>query len=126
MYLLEDWRYGWQRFGEHMDNTFLDPFAEGAWMTKHNGKYYFQYGAPGTEFSGYSDGVVVGTSPLFQFQPAVPAERPTEQQDGRLQPGRWPRCHLSRQQRALLAHVHDGRLREKHLGAAHRHLAHWV
>ena len=60
MYLLEDWRYGWQRFGEHNDNTFLDPFAEGAWMTKHNGKYYFQYGAPGTEFSGYSDGVVVG------------------------------------------------------------------
>ena len=58
MYMLEDWRYGWQRFGEHMDNTFLDPFIEGAWMTKHNGKYYFQYGAPGTEMSGYSDGVV--------------------------------------------------------------------
>lgn len=65
MYMLEDWRYGWQRFGEHMDNTFLDPFIEGAWMTKHNGKYYFQYGAPGTEMSGYSDGVVVGNKPLF-------------------------------------------------------------
>ena len=65
MYLLQDWRYGWQRFGEYMDNTFLDPFMEGAHMTKHNGKYYFQYGAPGTEFSGYSDGVVVGTKPLF-------------------------------------------------------------
>lgn len=65
MYLLEDWRYGWQRFGEHMDNTFLDPFIEGSWMTKHNGKYYFQYGAPGTEFSGYADGVVVGNKPLF-------------------------------------------------------------
>ncbi|HWI92048.1 MAG TPA: discoidin domain-containing protein [Flavisolibacter sp.] len=72
MYLLEDWRYGWQRFGEHMDNTFLDPFIEGSWMTKHNGKYYFQYGAPGTEFSGYADGVVVGDKPLFDgasFQP---------------------------------------------------------
>lgn len=65
MYLLQDWRYGWQRFGEYMDNTFLDPFIEGAWMTKHNGKYYFQYGAPGTEFSGYADGVVVGSKPLF-------------------------------------------------------------
>ena len=65
MYLLEDWRYGWQRFGEHLDNTFLDPFIEGAWMTKHKGKYYFQYGAPGTEFSGYADGVVVGERPLF-------------------------------------------------------------
>lgn len=67
MYLLEPDRYGWQRFGEHMDNTFLDPFIEGAHMTKHNGKYYFQYGAPGTEFSGYADGVVVGTSPLGPF-----------------------------------------------------------
>lgn len=65
MYLLQDWRYGWQRFGENMDNTFLDPFIEGAWMTKHNGKYYFQYGAPGTEMSGYADGVVVGSKPLF-------------------------------------------------------------
>jgi hypothetical protein len=69
MYLLEDWRYGWQRFGEHMDNTFLDPFIEGSWMTKHNGKYYLQYGAPGTEFSGYADGVVVGDDPLGPFTP---------------------------------------------------------
>lgn len=70
MYLLEPWRYGWQRFGEHMDNTFLDPFIEGAWMTKHNGKYYLQYGAPGTEMSGYADGVVAGPSPLGnQFTP---------------------------------------------------------
>jgi len=67
MYLLEQERYGWQRFGENMDNTFLDPFIEGAHMTKHNGKYYLQYGAPGTEFSGYADGVVVGDSPLGPF-----------------------------------------------------------
>ncbi len=63
-YLLEPDRYGWQRFGEHMDNTFLDPFMEGSWMTKHNGKYYLQYGAPGTEMSGYADGVVVGEKPI--------------------------------------------------------------
>lgn len=69
MYLLEPWRYGWQRFGEYYDNTFLDPFIEGAWMTKHNGKYYLQYGAPGTEFSGYADGVVVGDHPLGPFTP---------------------------------------------------------
>ena len=66
-YFLEEWRYGWQRFGEYMDNTFLDPFIEGSEMTKHNGKYYLQYGAPGTEFSGYGDGVAVGTSPLGPF-----------------------------------------------------------
>ncbi|GAA4181874.1 family 43 glycosylhydrolase [Sphingobacterium ginsenosidimutans] len=64
---LEDWRYGWQRFGEYMDNTFLDPFLEGAHMTKHNNKYYFQFAAPGTEFSGYADGVAVGDSPLGPF-----------------------------------------------------------
>ena len=69
MYLLEQERYGWQRFGENMDNTFLDPFIEGAHMTKHNGKYYLQYGAPGTEFSGYADGVVVGNHPLGGFTP---------------------------------------------------------
>jgi xylan 1,4-beta-xylosidase len=64
IYLLQDWRYGWQRFGEYMDNTFLDPFIEGSWMTKHNGKYYYQYGAPGTEMSGYADGVIVGDKPI--------------------------------------------------------------
>ena len=68
MYLLEPWRFGWQRFGEHMDNTFLDPFIEGSHMTKHNGKYYLQYGAPGTEFSGYADGLLVGNGPLDYFE----------------------------------------------------------
>jgi hypothetical protein len=67
MTLLHPDRFGWQRFGEYMDNTFLDPFIEGSWMTKHNGKYYLQYGAPGTEFSGYADGVVVGDTPLGPF-----------------------------------------------------------
>ena len=69
LYLLEPWRYGWQRFGENMDDTFLDPFIEGAWMTKNNGKYYLQYGAPGTEFSGYADGVIVGDDPFGPFTP---------------------------------------------------------
>lgn len=68
MYLLEPWRFGWQRFGEHMDNTFLDPFIEGSHMTKYKGKYYLQYGAPGTEFSGYADGLLIGTNPLGGFR----------------------------------------------------------
>ncbi|UKT62551.1 discoidin domain-containing protein [Pedobacter mucosus] len=82
MYLLQSWRYGWQRFGEYMDDTFLDPFSEGAWMTKHNGKYYFQYGAPGTEFSGYSDGVVVGNKPLFYDNPSTPQSDPLSYKGG--------------------------------------------
>lgn len=66
--LLNPERFGWQRFGEYLDNTFLDPFMEGAWMTKHGGKYYLQYGAPATEFSGYADGVAIGNSPLGPFE----------------------------------------------------------
>ena len=71
---LHDDVYGWERFGEHQDNTFLRPFLEGAWMNKHAGKYYLQYGAPGTEFSGYGDGVYVGDHPLgpFTYQPHNP------------------------------------------------------
>lgn len=65
--LLDDERYGWQRFGEHSDNTFLNPFIEGAWMTRHKDKYYLQYGAPGTEFNGYADGVAVSDKPLGPF-----------------------------------------------------------
>lgn len=68
-YSLEHWRYGWQRFGEYMDNTFLDPFLEGSHMNKHNGKYYLQYCAPGTEMSGSADGVIVGDGPLGPFTP---------------------------------------------------------
>jgi hypothetical protein len=60
--------HGWERFGEYNDNVFLQPFIEGAWMTKHNNKYYMQYGAPATEFSGYADGVYVSKDPLHGFQ----------------------------------------------------------
>ncbi|RYZ42784.1 MAG: xylosidase, partial [Sphingobacteriales bacterium] len=64
---LNDTLHGWERFGENADNTFLKPFIEGAWMNKHNGKYYLQYGAPGTEFSGYGDGVYVADKPMGPF-----------------------------------------------------------
>jgi hypothetical protein len=64
---LDDDVHGWERFGEANDNTYLRPFIEGAWMTKHAGKYYLQYAAPGTEFSGYADGVYVGAGPLGPF-----------------------------------------------------------
>ncbi len=68
MLLLNPDRFGWHRFGENMDNTFLYPFIEGAWMNKYQGKYYLQYGAPGTEFSGYADGVAVADNPLGPFK----------------------------------------------------------
>ena len=60
--------HGWERFGMNNDDEVtLKPFTEGAHMTKHNGKYYLQYGAPGTEFKTYADGVYVGDHPLGPF-----------------------------------------------------------
>jgi beta-xylosidase len=39
---LDQYQHGWERFGpDHSD--IVKPFIEGAWMTKHNGKYYLQY-----------------------------------------------------------------------------------
>lgn len=69
---LNDFEHGWERFGENNDNTFLQPFMEGAFVTKYNKKYYLQYGGPGTEFSGYGDGVYVSKNPLgpFEYQSA--------------------------------------------------------
>jgi len=43
------------------------PYIEGAWMTKHGGRYYLQYAAPGTEYNVYADGVYVGDHPLGPF-----------------------------------------------------------
>ena len=43
------------------------PYIEGAWMTKHAGKYYLQYACPGAELNVYADGVYVGDSPLGPF-----------------------------------------------------------
>ncbi|HHV12604.1 MAG TPA: family 43 glycosylhydrolase [Clostridiales bacterium] len=44
-----------------------DPYIEGAWMTKHNGKYYLQYAIPGTQYNVYCDGVYVSDAPLGPF-----------------------------------------------------------
>ena len=62
--------HGWERCGENHTSD-IKPFIEGAWMTKHNGKYYLQYAAPGTQFNVYGDGVYVGKSPLGPFQYAA-------------------------------------------------------
>ena len=62
--------HGWERFGENHTSD-IKPFIEVAWMTKHNGKYYLQYAAPGTQFNVYGDGVYVGKSPLGPFQYAA-------------------------------------------------------
>lgn len=67
--------HGWERFGEnHVSDSDLGGFIEGPWMTKHNGKYYMQYGSPGTEFNVYGDGVYVADHPMgpYTYQPHNP------------------------------------------------------
>lgn len=60
--------HGWERFGEnHVSDSDLGGFIEGPWMTKHNGKYYLQYGSPGTEFNVYGDGVYVADHPMGPY-----------------------------------------------------------
>lgn len=58
--------HGWERFGRDHRST-ITPFTEGAWMTKHNGKYYLQYGAPGTEYNVYANGTYIADHPLGPF-----------------------------------------------------------
>ena len=57
---------GWERFGQDHRDT-IRPYVEGAWMTKHGGRYYLQYSAPGTEYNVYANGTYVGDSPLGPF-----------------------------------------------------------
>lgn len=45
------------------------PYIEGAWMTKHGGKYYLQYAIPGTQYNVYGDGVYISDKPLGPFKP---------------------------------------------------------
>lgn len=64
---LEPKQHGWERFGQdHRDEKTL-PFMEGAWMTKVRGRYYLQYGAPGTEYNVYANGTYVSDHPLGPF-----------------------------------------------------------
>lgn len=76
--------HGWERFGQDhcacwMPGKPSPSYMEGAWMTKHAGTYYLQYGAPGTEFNVYANGVYTSTRPLgpFTYAPYNPvAYRP--------------------------------------------------
>jgi len=58
----------------------INPWIEGAWMTKHKGTYYLQYAAPGTEFKSYADGVFTASKPTgpFVYAPYSPfSHKPT-------------------------------------------------
>lgn len=65
---LNEEKHGWERFGENnFHPTLKEGYMEGAAMIKHNGKYYLQYAAPGTQFNVYGDGAYIGDTPLGPF-----------------------------------------------------------
>lgn len=65
IYLHPD-KHGWERFGQDHKSE-LKPFIEGPWMVKHGDTYYLEYGAPGTQWNVYADGVYTSKSPLGPF-----------------------------------------------------------
>ncbi len=71
---------GWEVPGDEnsgtADGKIGDSWIEGAWMTKHGGKYYLQYAAPGTQFQSYSDGIFLGNGPKGPFTYAPYRARP--------------------------------------------------
>lgn len=73
LFNLEPEKHGWERFGQDHRSD-LKPFIEGPWMIKHNGTYYLEYGAPGTQWNVYADGVYTGDNPLgpFEYAPYNP------------------------------------------------------
>ena len=69
----------WERYGEM--NEYPDvAWVEGPWMQKHNGIYYLQYSASGTQWKTYAEGYYMGKSPLgpFTYAPNNPLLRKTD------------------------------------------------
>ncbi|WP_163321789.1 family 43 glycosylhydrolase [Draconibacterium mangrovi] len=69
----------WERYGE--SNEYPDvAWIEGPWMQKHNGIYYLQYSASGTQWKTYASGYYTSKSPTgpFTYAPNNPLLRKTE------------------------------------------------
>ncbi|MCX2679294.1 family 43 glycosylhydrolase [Galbibacter sp. EGI 63066] len=73
LFNLDPENHGWERFGQDHRSD-LKPFIEGPWMVKHGDTYYLEYGAPGTQWNVYADGVYTSKSPLgpFEYAPYNP------------------------------------------------------
>ena len=64
--------HGWEERGDDNSGDPLEPgqlrpSVEGSWMTKHDGVYYLQYAAPGTQYKSYGDGVFTAHHPLGPY-----------------------------------------------------------
>ncbi|AUP78438.1 family 43 glycosylhydrolase [Flavivirga eckloniae] len=76
---------GWERRGDNNEDDSSGTYNEGAFMNKHNGKYYLQYATPGTQFKIYADGVYVADNPLGPF--VLQAHNPISFKPGGYIPG---------------------------------------
>jgi len=69
----------WERYGEM--NEYPDvAWVEGPWLQKHNGTYYLEYSASGTQWKTYAEGYYTAKSPLgpFTYAPNNPLLRKTD------------------------------------------------
>ena len=69
----------WERYGEM--NEYPDvAWIEGPWLQKHNGTYYLEYSASGTQWRTYAEGYYMAKSPLgpFTYAPNNPLLRRTD------------------------------------------------
>lgn len=73
LFNLDPEKHGWERFGQDHRSD-IKPFIEGPWMVKNKDTYYLEYGAPGTQWNVYADGVYTSKSPLgpFEYAPYNP------------------------------------------------------
>jgi hypothetical protein len=62
-----------------------NPYIEGPWLDKHNGKYYLQYACPGTQYNVYADGVYESDKPLGPYYLAF--NNPYSYKPGGFMPG---------------------------------------
>lgn len=56
----------WERYGE-MNEYQGVAWIEGPWVFKHNGTYYIQYSASGTQWKTYAEGYYTAKSPLGPY-----------------------------------------------------------
>lgn len=67
-------RRGWEVVGDANDEEAKPTYIEGAWMTKHGGRYYLEYSGPGTEWKSYANGMLTAAHPMgpFTYEPYSP------------------------------------------------------
>ena len=69
----------WERYGEMNEYTDV-AWIEGPWLQKHNGTYYLEYSASGTQWKTYAEGYYSAKKPMgpFKYAPNNPLLRKTE------------------------------------------------